>query len=87
MPFKIDVKIDSIYPQEAQVLRKKVIEFVGDEDPPNIELQVGLLGVVVAFVKIVRSLGGNKQDGPELHITFSGKMAPAQWLFLTEILN
>lgn len=64
------------YHQKAEIFWQQFIKFIGDEDPSDIQLQVGFVCVVVALIQILWCLRRHKENSLELNITFSSEMAP-----------
>lgn len=71
--------------KEAQVLRKKLVKLIGNENTANKELKRRLVGIVV-LKKIVRGLRWYEQDRLKLHITLSIKMGVRDWLLVGKVL-
>ena len=57
----------------AAVLGQQLIELVGDHDAAHVQLQVGLL-LVVVVVQVGRSLLGDVQDRLELDLALGRKV-------------
>lgn len=75
------------YLQKVEIFGQKLIKFIRDEDPSNIQLQVGLIGVIITLIKIMRSLWRHKQNSLKLNIAFSIEVTPCQGLLITKILK
>lgn len=64
---------------KAQILWHHLLEVVGDEHSPHVQLDV-----VVFFAVVVEHGGwsslGDKQNGTECHLAFSNEVDPRQWI-------
>jgi hypothetical protein len=75
------------YHQEAEVLWKKIIKFIGDENSSNKQLKVGLVSIVVTLIEIMWSLRGNKKQSFELNISLSTEVTPRHRLVVAKVLQ